>query len=102
MPPYLYVWEYRVRAGREAEFLEAYGPQGTWVQLFRRAPGFVRTELHRDRVQPERFLTLDYWESEESWQAFRSQFRSEYEAIDARCAALTLSEHEIGKFEPAL
>ena len=93
MAAYLYVWQYRVRPGNEASFREAYGPEGAWVQLFRRAPGFVRTELVRDREQPDRFGTLDYWESEEAWRAFRSNFSAEYQALDARCAAWTFSEH---------
>jgi heme-degrading monooxygenase HmoA len=101
MAAYLYVWQYRVRPGYEASFLDAYGPEGAWVQLFRRAEGFLRTELHRDREQPDRFVTLDYWESQEAWQAFRSSFAAEYQALDARCAAFTFSEHEIGRFEPA-
>ena len=102
MAGYLYVWEFRVRKGAEAAFREAYGAEGPWVQLFRRAPGYLRSELHHDREQPDRFVTLDYWESEEAWQAFRARFAAEYEAIDARCEALTLSEARIGIFEPAL
>jgi heme-degrading monooxygenase HmoA len=100
MAAYMYIWEFHVRPGREAEFVEAYGPGGPWVQLFRCAPGYLRSELYHDRVNPNRFLTLDYWESEAAWRAFRLQFATEYQAIDARCEGLTASESEIGRFEP--
>ena len=52
-PGYAYIWEYTVRPERVAEFEQAYGPDGEWVRLFRRAGGYVRTELHRDRANLE-------------------------------------------------
>jgi heme-degrading monooxygenase HmoA len=100
MAVYMYIWEFRVRPGREGEFRDAYGPDGPWVQLFRRASGYLRSELYRDRVNTNRFLTFDYWESEAAWRTFRLQFATEYQSIDARCEALTASESEIGRFEP--
>ena len=101
MAQYMYAWEYEVADGHLDEFLRAYTPDGLWVQLFRRAPGYIRTELFRDRVRPSRFVTLDYWESESAWRAFRERFAAEFEALDERCEALTLSEREIGRFETA-
>lgn len=97
---YAYVWEYSVRPERVAEFEEAYGPNGLWVQLFRRAEGHVRTELHRDRGNPLRYLTIDYWESAEAWETFRASLSSEFEATDARCEDFTLEERELGRFWP--
>lgn len=99
MPGYMYAWEYEVAPEHQAAFLEAYGPEGTWVQLFRGAPGYVRTELFRDRARANRFVTLDYWESESAWRAFRERFAAEFEALDARCARITQHEAELGRFE---
>jgi heme-degrading monooxygenase HmoA len=92
------MWEYRVAPEHVDAFVRAYGPDGAWVRLFRRAPGYARTELHRDRADTTRFVTVDYWESEHAWQAFRARFAAEYEALDARCAAFTTHEREIGRF----
>jgi heme-degrading monooxygenase HmoA len=97
----MYAWEFEVAPGHEAAFVSVYGPDGDWVRLFRRAPGYVRTELFRDLVRPSRFVTLDHWESADAFAVFRSRFAEEYEALDARCATLTRSEREIGRFEPA-
>lgn len=101
MAGYMYAWEYEVAPEHHAAFLEAYGPEGTWVRLFRRAPGYVRTELFRDRGRANRFVTLDYWEAESAWRAFRERFAAEFEAIDRACEALTAREAEIGRFEAA-
>ena len=97
---YAYIWEYTVRPECVPDFEEAYGPNGPWVGLFRRAWGYVRTELHRDRRNANRYVTIDYWESVEAWEAFRSSKSSEFEAIDARCEAFTLEEREIGQLDP--
>ena len=99
-PGYLYIWEYLVPPAKTHTFERLYGPEGNWVQLFRRAPGYLRTDLHRDRSNPQRFVTIDYWESYDAWQAFRRQFAQEFEALDAKCEEFTNRESEIGKFEP--
>jgi quinol monooxygenase YgiN len=96
---YVYLWEYVVAADRLAEFERTYGPSGEWVRLFRGAAGYLRTELHRDRANAGRFVTVDYWESAAAWEAFRAERAREFEALDARCEALTESEREIGRFE---
>lgn len=93
------MWEYVVRPGCVAEFEEAYGPDGVWVELFRRAEGYVGTELHRDRRDGNRYVTIDYWESAEAWEGFREEMAAEFEAIDARCERLTLTEREIGRLD---
>lgn len=100
-PGYAYIWEYTVHPQRARGFEQAYGPDGPWVTLFRGAPGYVRTELHQDRRNPHRYVTIDYWESVEAWEAFRSGASKEFEAIDAECEGYTLEEREIGVFRPA-
>ena len=97
---HVYIWEFIVSAEHAGAFERAYGSSGDWVQLFRRATGYLRTELHRDRSQPRRFITIDYWESKEAWEAFRTRFAEEFEALDDECAAWTTHEAEIGRFEP--
>jgi heme-degrading monooxygenase HmoA len=97
----MYAWEYEVDPHKTSEFLAAYGPDGLWVALFRGSPGYVRTELHRDRADPNRYLTLDYWESEDAWDHFRRARASEFEDLDRRCGQCTLAEREIGRFDLA-
>ena len=95
---YIYMWEYLVDPEKVAEFERAYGPAGTWVDLFRRAEGYIRSELYRDRTNPIRFVSIDYWRTASDWESFRAQFSAEFEALDDRCEAMTTLEHEIGRF----
>lgn len=99
--PYMYAWEYQVAEENVERFLTAYGEQGEWVSLMKGAPGYRRTELYRDRRDPSRFVTLDYWDSESAWRRFREERSREFEELDARCEQLTLLEREIGRFDPA-
>ncbi len=85
--------------GKEAEFERHYGPAGTWVQLFRRAKEFVRTDLLRDPEVRGRYLTIDCWTSLGAYHAFKQTFAAEYKMIDAQMEALTQSETKLGVFE---
>ncbi|HEV2111821.1 MAG TPA: antibiotic biosynthesis monooxygenase [Gammaproteobacteria bacterium] len=97
---YTYVWELQAAPGKTADFKRAYGPDGTWVQFFRRAPGYIRSELYADCANPQRFITVDYWESEAACKAFRERYTHEFEDLDVSCEAFTVWEREIGKFTP--
>ena len=93
------VWEFRVRAGRQRSFEQAYGPEGDWVQLFRRSEDYLGTELIRDRGLRLRYVTLDHWNSRQAYLRFKKENRRAYQAIDAQCEALTTGEKLIGEFD---
>jgi heme-degrading monooxygenase HmoA len=97
---FAYVWTYLVRRGQEGTFARIYGPDGDWVRLFRRAEGYLGTELYRDRDRPGRFLTVDRWRGEAAFRAFRERFAAEFEDLDGRCEALTEQEAHVGDFQP--
>ena len=90
------VWEFRVRPDAEKEFVEKYGPEGIWARFFRGGQGFIRTELVRDVADRGRYLTLDYWRSEEEFKRFREQNQAEYKRIDRECEQLTEAETCLG------
>lgn len=92
------VWEFRIRLEVETEFIEQYGPDGVWARLFRQAEGYIRTELLRDLADKTRFLTLDYWKSEEEFSNFRIQHSAEYERLDKQLESLTQGERRLGAF----
>jgi len=95
---FLVLWEFRVRAGSETEFEQAYGQEGYWVRLFSSAPAYLGTELVRDVGDPRRYLTMDIWTSAEAYEAFKREHVTEYVAIDHECGRLTEGEKEIGRF----
>ena len=99
MSDYVYLWQYRVAREQAAAFEKTYGPHGEWVRLFRRAQGYLGTELFRDGTEPTCYVTLDRWRSRQDFEAFRARCSEEFEALDARCEMLTLEQRELGHFE---
>lgn len=93
-----YIWQFQVDPDCQAKFEEYYGIDGTWVQLFRRAPGFMETLLLKDRSVSGRYITIDRWRSEESHDHFRRNFAVEYAQLDNECNTLTSDEQFLGAF----
>ena len=93
------VWEYMARPDRLDEFEDLYRPDGPWVELFKKSPGFVSTTLMRDVKNAHRFVIADRWNSEESYEAFKKDFASEYESLSARGERTHRAEHLIGRFD---
>ena len=93
------VWEFQVKADRVAEFERHYAGDGTWAHLFREDPAYQRTTLLRDPKAQHRYLTVDVWHDERSYQAFQDKSRERYRELDAEFAAFTESEELIGHFE---
>lgn len=98
LDPYISIWEFTVPPETTTAFVAAYGPTGTWAQLFRKAPGYRGTELYRDRAVPTRFVTLDFWMTPEAFTSFRQAFAAEYEALDQASECLTSRERSLGAF----
>jgi len=95
---YAYVWEFQVIPEFELEFTKYYNSNGVWAELFRQHPGYIETLLLRDHQTPCRYLTIDRWESEESFHSFKAMFTKEYEEIDQRCQGFTLNEISLGSY----
>ena len=96
---YCVIWEYLAKSGKEAAFERAYGPAGDWAALFARADGFVGVSLHRDVILPRRFIVIDRWSSPDAYEAFRSRYAVEYDALDKAYSALSDREAPLGSFE---
>lgn len=90
------VWRFTVRPGATTEFEQHYGTSGSWVQLFRMAPGYIDTALYRDTVHEHEYVTIDRWVDEEAFRAFRESHATEYERVDRALESLTMSEVHIG------
>ena len=108
----LIIWRFEVDSKNKNDFERFYGPNGDWAQLFGRSPGFLGTELVCLTSSPTpsklassspsvlTYLTLDRWRSAAEFDDFYREFAAPYQALDARCEALTLREEKYGVFEP--
>jgi quinol monooxygenase YgiN len=93
------VWEFRIAADKRDDFERHYAASGTWAEFFQRDAAYKGTQLLRDRTDPCRYVTIDRWDDEDSYGAFRAMHRQEYTALDQQMQALTESEQRVGVFE---
>ena len=96
---FAYTWEYRVRPGHIDDFKVAYGGGGDWAMLFKMGQGYFRTDLLEDMEHPGRFMTTDFWDSREDWEAMKRLNTREFDRIDKECERLTEDEKFMGFFE---
>ena len=92
------VWEFIVKDEAVSAFLQAYGPHGEWVALFRQHPGYDGTSLLRDTTTRGRFLTIDRWETEAQFNQMHQASQQEYSRLDALFGELMASERKVGVF----
>lgn len=95
---YVIAWEFIIRTECFVQFEATYGPQGEWARLFSQAEGYRETRLLRDITDPLRYVTLDCWQSRETYDQFRTTHAAEYKALDERCERLTKKEQMLGEF----
>ena len=92
------LWEFTIRPEHREAFERAYSAQGDWAQLFRRARGYLSTDLLRDAERPDVYVTIDRWQQPEDYVAGMASLAPSYQDLDRRCEAYTLNEHRIGNF----
>jgi quinol monooxygenase YgiN len=95
---YTYIWSFQVHPEHAETFRQYYGEGGAWTQLFRRARGYLGTQLLQDEQDPLRFVTIDTWSDVDNYEAFRAANAAEYAALDRLCEGLTVKETLIGHF----
>ncbi len=95
---HIIIWEFTVREEYIQQFISAYGSNGDWASLFRRAEGYLGTELLRSTHQDNVFLTVDRWESAACFDIFQERFGPEYKKLDTRLEGYSLSEKKVGVF----
>ncbi|MFE5940812.1 antibiotic biosynthesis monooxygenase family protein [Streptomyces sp. NPDC056470] len=94
---YVLIYEYEVGADQRSRFEKIYGSSGQWSELFRKAPGYLGTDLFR-RVDEtgDRYLVVDRWADEQAFRAFKASFAGEYDRFSEQTRRLYRTETVLG------
>ena len=95
---YVIIWRYRVDPAELAKFEKAYGAKGEWAKFFSASPDYLGTELLADDERPGEYVTIDRWRSEEACSGFLADHEADYDRLDRRFQALTLTENRVGAY----
>jgi hypothetical protein len=68
-----------VASGRRADFEMVFGAGGIWTSLLHPSDGYLATEVWCESPESRQFRVRDFWVGHRSFEAFRSQFQTEYE-----------------------
>ena len=63
---------------RDAAVRARLRPEGRMGAFFRRARGYIGTELLRDVEEPDRYIVVDRWETIDAYNAFLGEHQAEY------------------------
>ena len=55
------MWQFDVRAGREAEFEQLYGADGAWTAMNRHTRSYLGSSFLNDQNRPSRYMVIEYW-----------------------------------------
>ena len=92
------VWQFDVKAGKQAEFERIYGADGEWTALSRRSRSFLGASFLRDLAQPTRYLLVEYWSEMLVYEKHQEDFTDEVEALEQRRNDLCESVLPMGLF----
>lgn len=76
-------WEWIVKEEFRGLFELAYGPGGAWSKLFERCPGFRGLTLLRDVKSPQRYLAVEFWDTEAQRAELLVGRQAEYAGLEA-------------------
>lgn len=96
---YIIMWQFEVKQEYLDDFISAYGPKGTWAELFNKGKGYKETKLLQDVENKLIFVTIDIWASKISYNGFKNNFKEEYFKLDNGFEKFTISEKLIAEFE---
>ena len=92
------VSEFIVKEEVRGQFELVFGPGGAWSKLFTLCPGFRGTTLLRDTKNPQRYLTIDLWDTLIQREQALVEQKTEYADLEAAFADWTDSRIELGSF----
>lgn len=95
---YVIIWSFQTSKARRRKFEEMYGPKGKWAELFRQSPDYIGTELLQSDDIPGLYLTIDRWQSEETYLNFLDDRVDDYKKLDDQCDKLTDSQEFMGRY----
>lgn len=89
------VREFVVAEGKEQEFLQVFGPGGSWPALLESSGGYLESKCFPWSEAERRYRVLDRWSSHRAFESFRRQRQQQYENFMRLITADGLIEREM-------
>jgi hypothetical protein len=92
------VWQFEVRAGREADFERFYGADGEWSIVSRRSRSFLGSSFLKEFSAERRYLLIEYWSEMLPYERHHSDLGDEIERLERSREAMLEAATALGVF----
>ncbi len=92
------VWQFDVRAGKNAVFEELYGASGAWTAMNRRSRSYLGSSFLHDQNVTSRYVIVEYWSEMLVYERHQEDFSDEVNELVARRGELVASSEPLGIF----
>jgi hypothetical protein len=92
------VWQFDIRAGREADFERFYGADGEWTAVNRHSRSYLGSSFLRDQNRSLRYLVIEYWSEMIVYEQHRAHKSDQITNLDTRRNELVASAEPVGVF----
>jgi hypothetical protein len=92
------MWQFDVKAGREAEFEQLYGADGAWTAMNRHTRSYLGSSFLNDQAQTSRYIVIEYWSEMLVSEPARGVRSTAVAAFEAQRIALIESVEPLGVF----
>jgi quinol monooxygenase YgiN len=92
------VWQFEVKAGKEAEFERLFGAEGDWTGASRHSRSYLGSSFLRDQNNDQRYLLVEYWSEMLVYEQHKAYRRDAMADLEARRDELVASVEPLGVF----
>jgi hypothetical protein len=92
------MWQFDVKAGREAEFEQLYGADGAWTAMNRHTRSYLGSSFLNDQAETSRYIVIEYWSEMLVSEPARGVRSTAVAAFEAQRIALIESVEPLGVF----
>lgn len=92
------MWQFDVKAGREAEFEQLYGVDGPWTAVNRHTRSYLGTSFLQDQNRDRRYIVIEYWSEMLIAEQNKGTRKAALAALEAKRHELVASVEPVGIF----
>ena len=92
------MWQFDVKAGREADFELLYGVDGEWTAINRKSRSYLGSSFLRNQNQPSRYIVIEYWSEMLVYEQHHKYRSSPAHAFEAQRSELVQAVEPMGVF----
>jgi len=92
------MWQFDVKAGREAEFEQLYGVDGEWTALNRHTRSYLGSSFLHDQSRASRYIIIEYWSEMLVYEEHRASRSAVIDSLEKRSATLVDAAVPLGIF----